>query len=73
MADAKIAKTLLVGASRIVGHGGHHEICFSGNRHLACITNPGEGSIWVMTLADLEIQSKSQVNGTPTRIVAIGG
>lgn len=73
LADAKITKSMTVGASKIVGHGGHHEICFSGNRRLACITNPGEGSIWVMTLADLKIVSKNQVNGTPSRILAIGG
>jgi hypothetical protein len=73
LSDAKIAKTLPVGASKIVGHGGHHELCFSANRRLACITNPGDGSIWVLSLASLELESKFQVNGVPSRILAIGG
>lgn len=73
LADAKVAKTMPVGASKIVGHGGHHEVCFSANRRLACITNPGEGSIWILSLGNLEFESKNQVNGVPTRILAIGG
>lgn len=73
LSDAKIAKTIPVGASKIVGHGGHHELCFSANRRIACITNPGDGSIWVLSLANLEFESKFQVNGVPSRILAIGG
>ena len=71
--DAKVAKTMPVGASKIEGHSGHHEICFSANRRLACFTNPGEGSVWVISLANLELESKLQINGVPTRILAIGG
>lgn len=71
--DAKVAKTILVGASKTVGHGGHHEVCFAANGRIACITNPGDGSIWVLSLANLEVESKLQVNGVPSRVVAIGG
>lgn len=73
LADAKIAKTMPVGASKIEGHSGHHEICFSANRRMAFLTNPGDGSIWVVSLASLEVESKNQVAGTPTHILAIGG
>jgi hypothetical protein len=71
--DAAIAKTLTVGASKVEGHSGHHEICFSGNRRFACFTNPGDGSIWVMSLLNLEIESKISVGGNPTHVLAIGG
>ena len=73
LSDARIAKTISVGASKIEGHGGHHEVCFSANRRIACITNPGDGSIWVLSLVNLEVEGKLQVNGTPCRILAIGG
>jgi hypothetical protein len=71
--DAKVAKSLPVGASKIVGHGGHHEASFSASGRLAFITNPGDGSIWILSLATLEVESKHQVGGVPSRLVAIGG
>jgi hypothetical protein len=71
--DAKVAKTLPVGASKIVGHGGHHEASFSASGRLAFITNPGDGSIWILSLTTLEVESKHQVGGVPSRLVAIGG
>lgn len=73
LSDAKVAKSMPVGASKIEGHGGHHEVCFAANRRIACVTNPGDGSIWVISLASLELESKHQVNGIPSRILAIGG
>ena len=73
LSDAKIAKTIPVGASKIEGHSGHHEVCFTANRRMACFTNPGDGSIWVMSLASLEVESKLQIKGVPTRLLAIGG
>jgi hypothetical protein len=73
LSDAKIEKTLPVRASKVEGHGGHHEVCFSASGRLAFVTNPGDGSIWVLSLATLDWDSKHQVNGVPSRIVAIGG
>lgn len=73
LSDAKIVKSLPTGASKIVGHGGHHEICFGANRRMAFVSNPGDGSIWFLSLSNLEWESKTQVNGTPSRILAIGG
>ncbi len=73
LSDAAIAKSIDVGPSKIEGHGGHHEIAITPSRRFAMITNPGNGSIWVIALADLEVQAKLSVGGTPTRIVAIGG
>lgn len=70
--DAKVCKTMDVGESKIEGHGGHHSVCFSPNRRLAFISNPGEGSIWIMTLSDLEVNAKISVGGTPSKVIAIG-
>jgi hypothetical protein len=70
--DAAISKTLPVGASKVDGHNGHHAIGFDSEGRIACFTNPGEGSIWVLSLKDLTIRAKSIVGGTPGAIVAIG-
>ena len=72
LSDAKIAKTIPVGASKVDGHHGHHSVSFDSEGRLACFTNPGDGTIWVMTLKDLTIRAKSVVGGTPAAIVAIG-
>ncbi len=73
LSDPVIAKSIEVGASKIEGHGGHHEIAITPSRRFAMLTNPGSGSIWVVALADLTVQAKLSVGGTPTRIVAVGG
>lgn len=70
--DAKIAKTMPVGSSKVEGHHGHHSISFDSEGRIACFTNPGDGTIWVMTLKDLTVRAKSIVGGTPSAIVALG-
>ncbi|MFN9718667.1 MAG: hypothetical protein ACK58L_08250 [Planctomycetota bacterium] len=72
LSDARIAKTMPVGKSNVEGHSGHHSVSFCSEGRIACFTNPGDGTIWVMTLRDLAIRAKSIVGGTPTSIVAIG-
>lgn len=72
-ADAVLAKSIPVGPSKIEGHSGHHDVCFGPRRRWAFISNPGEGSLWVLSLEDLEIQAKIQVSGTPTHVLAVGG
>lgn len=72
LSDAKIARTMPVGASKVDGHHGHHAVSFDSEGRLACFTNPGDGTIWVMTLKDLTVRAKSVVGGTPGAIVAIG-
>lgn len=71
-ADARIAQTIPVGASKVDGHHGHHAVSFDSEGRLACFTNPGDGTIWVMSLRDLTIRAKSIVGGTPEAIIAIG-
>lgn len=70
--DARVLQSIPVGPSRVQGHSGHHAIaCDSEGRH-AVITNPGDGTIWVLTLNDLQVRGKSIVGGEPGGIVAIG-
>jgi hypothetical protein len=72
-ADAAVLKTLELGPSKIEGHSGFHEIAILPNRRAACITNPGDGTLWVISIAHLEILAKLAPGGSPTRIVAFGG
>lgn len=72
LADAKVAKTIPVGRSKLQGHSGHHSVSFCSEGRTACFTNPGDGTIWIMTLRDLAIRAKAIVGGTPGPIVAIG-
>lgn len=73
LTDAKIMGTLELGPSSIDGHSGYHEIAVLPNRRAACITNPGDGTVWIVSLANLEILAKLTVGGSPTRVVAFGG
>ena len=70
--DARVLQSIPVGPSRVQGHSGHHALaCDSEGRH-AVITNPGDGTIWVITLNDLKVQAKSLVGGELGSIAAIG-
>lgn len=70
--DAAVAKTIPVPASKVDGHDGHHSISFDSEGRTACFTNPGEGTIWVISLRDLTVRAKAVVGGTPGEIIAIG-
>jgi hypothetical protein len=66
-------KTLELGPSKIEGHSGFHEIAILPNRRAACITNPGDGTMWIVSIANLEVLAKLAPGGSPTRVVAFGG
>ncbi len=68
--DAKVAVSLDVGSSKITGHSGHHGFTALPNGRLGCISNPGDGSIWLVSLHDLQVLAKFQVGGAPTRLIA---
>lgn len=72
-ADAKIVRTLPVGASKISGHFGHHGLDFDGDRRFAFLTNPGDGTVSILDLEKLEIINSFKIGGTPSHIVAVGG
>lgn len=71
--DARIAKTLAVGASKVEGHYGHHTIAFDDDSRLGLVTNPGNGEIWLLSLRNLNFVARYRVGGMPTKIIAIGG
>jgi len=41
-------------------------------RH-AVITNPADGSLWVISLSDFKVVAKLNLAGTPTRLLTLGG
>ncbi len=71
--DMVLEKSIDVGPSKIVGHGGHHELAFTSSRRLAIVTNPGDGTVMVISLSDLTTVSKLKVGGTPSRLIVVGG
>ncbi len=73
LGDLSLAKSIEVGASQIEGHSGHHEVTITPSRRYAILTNPGSGSIWLLSLIDLSVQARLDVGGSPTHIVAVGG
>jgi hypothetical protein len=71
--DARIIKTIPAGKSAVEGHFGHHDVDFDADARWAFITNPGDGTIDVLSLKDLERKSTHKVGGTPTALVVRGG
>jgi hypothetical protein len=71
--DASIAWELDVGKSRVEGHGGHHSIAFDADRRRAYLTNPGDGTLTVLSLDDRQVIASTSVGGVPTKLLAIGG
>ncbi len=67
--DAKVIHSIDLGPSKIDGHSGHHEICFLPQIRMACVSNPGDGTIWLISLADLTVQAKLSVGGSPGRLI----
>jgi len=70
--DAKVREVMSVGASQVSGHAGHHSVAFDSEGRIACIANPGDGTIWVMTLKDLQVRGRAKVGGQPQAILAVG-
>lgn len=72
-ADAKSVKVLKVGRSAVEGHFGHHALTFDADRRYGFFTNPGDGTISVLSLKTLDVVATFAVGGTPTAVVARGG
>jgi hypothetical protein len=73
LSDAKSLKTVKVGASAVDGHYGHHDIAFDADRRFGFFTNPGDGTVSVLSMKSLEVVATFKVGGTPTALVARGG
>lgn len=72
-ADAKSVKALKVGKSAVDGHYGHHAVAFDATRRYGFFTNPGDGTISVLSLKTWEVVAAFPVGGTPTAVIARGG
>ena len=72
-ADARVVVTMTIGASQVEGHHGHHLVCFDPEGRYAFFSNPGDGTIEVSSLRDLQIKTKITVGGTPAAMACIGG
>lgn len=70
--DAKLRSTVTVGRSLIEGHSGHHEVTAIGRAFVA-LSNPGDGTITILSTSDWTLQATLQVGGAPTRIISVGG
>jgi hypothetical protein len=71
--DAKLLKQIDVGASRVEGHGGHHDMIADATGRFAMISNPGDSTVQLLSLTDLSVLSTSKLDIVPARMVAIGG
>ena len=61
-----------MGASKVEGHHGHHSIDFDASGRIACFTNPGDGTLSILSLETLNIEATLHVHGIPSAIAAIG-
>lgn len=71
--DAKLRHAIDIGPNQIVGHAGYHSAAMLPDRRHVLITNPGDGSLWVISLRDGSVIATLDLGGTPTRLLAIGG
>jgi hypothetical protein len=71
--DAKVIKTLKVGKSEVEGHFGHHDLAFDADGRYGFITNPGNGTVSVLSLKKMEIVATLNVGGKPGAVIAVGG
>lgn len=73
LSDAQLWKTVAVGRNRIApGHQGHHDLTVLPNRRYAVVSNPGDQTLSLLSLADFEIVATLTVPGSPGRVVAVG-
>jgi hypothetical protein len=72
LSDAAVMRSVELGNSRIDGHSGYHEISFLPNGRLACISNPGDATLWILSVHSLEVLAKLNVGGAPTRLLSFG-
>ena len=70
--DARVARSLDVGASKVEGHHGHHAITFDAYGRYAIYTEPADGILNVMSLQNMRIVARFRVGGVPDSVVAVG-
>lgn len=70
--DASLHNSIPIGLSLIEGHSGRHAAIALSRRFVA-VSNPGDGTITIISTSNWETESTLKVGGTPTRMVAAGG
>lgn len=71
--DAKLANTLSIGRNRLgPGHQGHHALAVLPTRRYAVFSNPGDGTLSLLSLSDFQVVASLEVGGSPGRIIAVG-
>ena len=70
--DARVKATMPVGASKVNGDYGHHDITFDAYGRYAVLTNPGDGALTLMSVSDLRVRARFLVSGVPDNIIAVG-
>ncbi|EMI15340.1 signal peptide protein [Rhodopirellula maiorica SM1] len=70
--DAAVRADLPIGGNQIEGHSGHHEAVVLPNGRELVISNPADGTLSLISLAELRVLETFSVDGNPTRLVAIG-
>ncbi|MEO1616905.1 MAG: hypothetical protein AAFV88_13700 [Planctomycetota bacterium] len=71
--DAKLHQSVGIGPNQMMGHSGYHGVTMLPDRRHALVTNPGDGSLWVISLRDFQVRGKLDLDGTPTRLLVTGG
>jgi len=71
--DAKLVNELEIGASKLEGHFGHHDIAFLANRKTAIITNPGDGTLSIINLETQSVHQTLKIGGQPSSLLCFGG
>ena len=70
--DASLAKTISVGLADTPSSGESRGVCFDDYGRFAVFTDPGAGTLSVISLHDLMLRVNFKVGGRPTEIVAVG-
>ena len=71
--DLRVGPEYPVGLAKIEGHGGHHSISADGDRFRCVFTNPGDGTISVLSLVNRSLEMTFPVGGHPSKVIAYGG
>lgn len=72
LSDMAVVQTVPVGRNQIDGHSGHHEAVVLPGRREVVVSNPADATLSIVSLADFTVVATVAVDGTPTRLVAIG-
>jgi hypothetical protein len=70
--DAVLEKVISIGRNQIEGHTGHHAaVVLPGGRELV-VSNPGDGTLSILSLIELTVLETIHVGGVPTRLTVVG-